>query len=110
MQTAANPGTANAMPTRIYTGPLGRHIARQEATAAEQATIRAMRANIMGMMIEPLFNPAERLRANDSVYQTECVAKLQRWFRNVYRVYKERENSVYLAFNDGSYARLPVAA
>ena len=109
MQTATTLATAVTV-APAYTGPLGRHIAHQQAQAQQQATINAMRANIAAMMIEPLFDAGEQLRCNDSIYQTECVAKLQTWFRNVYRVYQERESSLYMAFNDGTCAFLPVTA
>ena len=110
MKTQAPAATIVAA-SKTYTGPLGRFLQKQAEVkaAAHTATLRSMRANIMEMMIEPLFSPAERLRANDSVYQTTCVAQLQTWFRNVYRVYTERAAALCMTFEDGSRCFLPVA-
>ncbi|SNR92579.1 hypothetical protein [Hymenobacter mucosus] len=116
MQTATTKATTATVAQHLpaYTGPLGRFLQRQEEVkqAAQQAeTLRAMRANIMAVMNDAyLFSEVELLRANDSVYQCECVAQLQRWFRNVYRVYQEREASLRMGFADGSYVHIPVQA
>ncbi|WP_324671510.1 hypothetical protein [Hymenobacter sp. GOD-10R] len=83
---------------RRYTGPLSRFLEKQAeaksqavAEAAKADTLRAMRNNVLSLVEDTaLFTDTERLRTNDSVYQTTCVAQLQRWFRNVYRVSQER--------------------
>jgi Ni,Fe-hydrogenase I large subunit len=118
MQTATAPATLPVAPRRpVYTGPLARFLKKQaevkEATkqAQQQDTLRAMRVNIMELVSDPyLFTDAERLRTNDSVYQTTCLAKLQTWFRNVYAVLKQRETSLRMAFEDGTYCHIPVTA
>ncbi|TGE07713.1 hypothetical protein [Hymenobacter fodinae] len=97
-----------------YTGPLANFLKRQAevkaAAAEQQAALQAMRANITGLVSDPhLFTDTERLLTNDSVYQCESIPQLQRWFRNVYRVYQEREGSLQLGFADGSYIQLSVA-
>jgi hypothetical protein len=49
------------------------------------------RRAIMAVLSADVFTPAERLRANDSVYQTEDSTRLALWLKNVRRVFTERE-------------------
>ncbi|MBG8552570.1 hypothetical protein [Hymenobacter guriensis] len=48
------------------------------------------RQAIMYHMAKAVFTDAERLRANDSVYQEERLGKLALWLQNVRRVASER--------------------
>ena len=100
-----------------YTGPLSRFLKRQaqvtaDASAkAEQRTLSAMRHNVLALVEDPcLFTDAERLRTNDSVYQCSCVAQLQRWFRNVHRVYEQRSQVFRSSLADGSTVSMALAA
>ena len=106
MQTAATPKT--------YNGPLGRALARKAAEILPPATetlLHTMRVNILELVADrDLFSEVEHLRTNDSVYQCQSMAKLQTWFRNVYRVRQQRQMSLRLAFADGTYCHLPVQA
>ena len=75
------------------------------------SAISALRGNVLALVEEPyVFTDTERLRTNDSVYQCECVAQLQRWFRNVYRVYALRSEALQVSFADGSSVLMAVAA
>ncbi|TGE24761.1 hypothetical protein E5K00_06020 [Hymenobacter aquaticus] len=54
--------------------------------------LSTMRRNILGMLEDTaVFDRAECLRCAENVQKCDCVARLQRWFRNVYRVRTERE-------------------
>ena len=71
--------------------------------------LHKLRTGIVAVLAETtLFSDEERLRANDSVYQCEDVAQLQRWYYGVHRVYQERKDALYLPFADGSGMYLPV--
>ena len=48
----------------------------------------------MAVLSADVFTPAERLRANHSVYECEDSAKLTLWLKNVRRVFAEREELV----------------
>lgn len=63
-------------------------------TAAPTLHLGAYRRAIMAVMSADVFTPAERLRANDSVYQTEDSTKLALWLKNVRRVFTEREQVI----------------
>jgi len=79
-----------------YTGPLGRFLEQQQAEKAA-ATLRAMRTNITEMLDAELFSSEECQRCTASVEGCQCVARLQRWFRNVYRVRQERQLALAVA-------------
>ena len=113
MQTAAPaPASSTKVAATVphYAGPLGRFLARQDVARAT-AALDTMRANIMGLVEDPnLFSEEERTRATANVASCLCLAQLQRWFRNVYRLLKQRENSLHMGFINGTYTRIPVAA
>ncbi|WP_324675104.1 hypothetical protein [Hymenobacter sp. GOD-10R] len=73
-----------------YTGPLGRFLEQQREEKAA-AILRSMRTNITGMLDAELFSSEECQRCTANVEQCHCVAQLQRWFRNMYRVRTERQ-------------------
>lgn len=55
-----------------------------------------MRANILSLVEErAFFSKAEYLRTDESVHQTDCIVQLQRWFRNVHRLYLERQAALH---------------
>ena len=96
-----------------YTGPLSRFLKRQAQVTveAEQRTLSAMRYNVLALVEDPcLFTETERLRTNDSVYQCTCLAQLQRWFRNTYRVYKQRRQVLRSSLAEGSTVSMALAA
>jgi hypothetical protein len=99
---------AATLPT--YTGPLGRFLKKQAEAKAAAATLAAMRANVLDLVEEDQFTEAERAAAAVRVTACSCVAQLQRWFRNVYRVLTERRALLCLGFADGSFASFPVQA
>ena len=102
---------AGTLPT--YRGPLGRFLAKQaEVQQARQAaaTLANMRANVLSLVEEDQFTPTERARTLASVGTCACVAQLQRWFRNVYRVLNERRNSLISCNADKSFSHLLVQA
>jgi hypothetical protein len=54
--------------------------------------LNTMRRNILAILSDTtVFDQAECQRCRDNVQGCQCVARLQRWFRNVYRVRNERE-------------------
>jgi len=57
---------------------------------AVRLVLSLVRRQIMERMASTVFTPAERLRANDSVYQCDDEAQLVLWHRNVCRVELER--------------------
>jgi hypothetical protein len=69
------------------------HVTGNSQVAASAPTLHlgTYRRAIMAVLSADVFTPAERLRANDSVYQTEDNAKLTLWLKNVRRVFTERE-------------------
>jgi len=97
-----------------YTGPLARFLKKQAEVKEARTTatqLATMRANVLALVEDPhLFSEAERTRAAANVAGCHCLAQLQRWFRNVYRLLKERETSLHMAFADGSYTHLSVTA
>jgi hypothetical protein len=75
------------------------------------STINTLRHNVLALVEQPdMFTDTERLRTNDSVYQCDCVAQLQHWFRNVYRVYEQRIAALQLCLVDGSSVLMAIAA
>ncbi|QIX62289.1 hypothetical protein HER32_14320 [Hymenobacter sp. BT18] len=119
MQTATTAATSPKVAATLprYKGPLGRFLKKQQeakeaaAEAQKLATISSMRNNVLGLVEDPhLFSDAERARTAASVAGCGCVARLQRWFRNVYRIAKHREDCLQLAFADGSTTFFPVNA
>lgn len=112
MLTATNGATTTpvASPTSKYSGPLGRSLKKQ-ADEQAAATLSAMCNNVLGLVEDQeLFTDEERAKTLDKVEQCQCVAQLQRWFRNVYRVYQDRVGSLRFAFADGSSVQMAVAA
>lgn len=105
MQTATTPTTFNpkVSPTLPrYRGPLARFIARQHAATAEAeaaARLATMRNNVQAMLDEPgLFSEAERTAGAVALAACHCLARLQRWFSNVYRLLvSRREAALQLA-------------
>jgi hypothetical protein len=61
------------------------------AAVAPTLHLGTYRRAIMAVMSADVFTPAERLRANHSVYECEDSAKLALWLKNVRRVFAERE-------------------
>ena len=120
MKTYAHVATTTLVATTLpaYAGSLARFLERQAAAKAaalaeaqQEQTLHDMRANITSLVAEAgLFTEEEQLRANDNVHQTTCVAQLQRWFRNVYRIYQERALSLGVSFADGTSTHFSVAA
>lgn len=111
MQTAAPAATSLKVAATLpsYSGPLGRFLHKQSEARAAAAVLASMRANVLGLLDDnDLFTDAERLATAASVNDCPCVAQLQRWFRNVYRLRSERETSLRMAFADGSYCHIPV--
>jgi hypothetical protein len=113
MQTATAAATSLKVAATLpsYSGPLGRFLHRQTEARAAAATLVSMRANVLGLLDDyHVFTDAERATAAAAVALCPCVARLQRWFRNVYRLRTERETSLRMAFADGSYCHIPVHA
>lgn len=75
---------------------MANHVTGQATAATVVPTLHlgTYRRAIMAVMSADVFTPAERLRANDSVYQTEDLAKLALWLKNVRRVFAEREQVI----------------
>ncbi|RSK50113.1 hypothetical protein [Hymenobacter rigui] len=93
MQNATTPATSNVA-----------------LSPAERLILSTVRRSIMDVMQRAVFTPVERLRANDTVYQSQDVARQFVWLRNVCRVATERDRALQLAFVDGSTTSLAVAA
>lgn len=73
----------------MYTNPQsGQATASTVAPTLHHGTYRRA---IMAVLSADQFTPAERLRANHSVYECEDGAKLALWLKNVRRVAAERE-------------------
>ncbi|MBO3273196.1 hypothetical protein [Hymenobacter defluvii] len=53
--------------------------------------ISLLRVHLSELLRDSVFAEDERLRANDSIYQTEDISRLQAWQRNVERVLHERQ-------------------
>ncbi|WP_149866979.1 hypothetical protein [Solirubrum puertoriconensis] len=93
-----------------YKGPLGNFLKEQHRLKDEKAravmaaaTLRSMRTNVLALVEDsPVFSPVERQRTAESIEQCQCIAQLQRWFRNVYRLRNEREESLQLAYAEGT--------
>lgn len=75
---------------------MANHVTGQATSATVVPTLHlgAYRRAIMAVMSADVFTPAERLRANDSVYQTEDSTKLALWLKNVRRVADERQQVI----------------
>jgi hypothetical protein len=79
-----------------YTGPLGRFLETQREEKAA-AILRSMRTNITEMLDAELFSSEECQRCTANVEQCQCLAQLQRWFRNVHRLRTERQLALAVA-------------
>lgn len=106
MQTAAPaaPSLKVAATLPHYSGPLGRFLHEQTQARAAAATLASMRANVLGLVEDQaLFNKVERAATEASVAKCQCVAQLQRWFRNLYRLRSSRENWLQEVCETGTY-------
>lgn len=100
--TATSPTVAATLPG--FRGSLSDFSAVQLQAIAKAQTLQSMRANILYLVEDTqLFTDTERKAAAASVANCQCVAQLQRWFRNVSRLERHRGAWLHEASTDGTY-------
>lgn len=86
------------------------HVSGKTGCANSQAPtlhLGTYRRAIMAVVSADVFTPAERLRANHSVYECEDSAKLALWLKNVRRVAAEREERAPTEQTQGTLSATP---